>query len=355
MVLRIAGRHCSHRGTARGGGSFVEGGVLKVALPISLVVIAALLFLLSMAVGRASIDFIDVLLAVARGELTPETLVFTELRLPRALLGVLVGASLGLAGAAMQGLLRNPLAEPGIIGVSGCAAFGAVVAFYSGLSLLIPLALPLGGVAGALLAVVLLYVLAGAHSNTLTLILAGVAINAMAAALTALALNMSPNPFAALEIVFWQMGSLADRSMEHVWLCLPLMAVGWILLLSAGSALEALTLGETAAQSLGIDLKRTRLRIIVGVALAVGGAVAVSGVIGFIGLVVPHLLRPFVGYNPARLLPVSAVGGAGLLLAADVLIRVLPTGVELKLGVVTALVGAPFFLYLVHRLRRELA
>jgi iron complex transport system permease protein len=323
-------------------------------LLLLLVALACVLFLLSTAVGRASIGFYDVIVAVLRGELTPETLVFTELRVPRALLGLLVGASLGLSGAAMQGLLRNPLAEPGIIGVSGCAALGAVIAFYSGLSLLIPMALPLGGVAGALLAVVLLYVLAGRHGNTLTIILAGVAINAMAAALTALALNLSSNPFAALEIVFWQMGSLADRSMDHVWLCLPLMAVGWLLLLSSGRALEALTLGEEAAQSLGINLVQARAKIVIGTALAVGGAVAVSGVIGFIGLVVPHLLRPFVGYNPAKLLPASALGGAVLLLAADIVVRVLPTGVELKLGVLTALIGAPFFLYLVHRLRRDL-
>jgi iron complex transport system permease protein len=315
----------------------------------------SLLFLLSTAVGRASIEFLDVIGAVIRGDLTPETLVFTELRVPRALLSILVGASLGVSGAAMQGLLRNPLAEPGIIGVSGCAAFGAVIAFYTGASVVIPMALPLGGVAGALLAVGLLYVLAGRQANTLTIILAGVAINAMAAALTALALNLSPNPFASLEIVFWQMGSLADRSMDHVWLCLPLMGVGWAMLLSSARALEALTLGEAAAQSLGINLAKTRVMVIFGTALAVGGAVAVSGVIGFIGLVVPHLLRPFVGYNPAKLLPVSALGGAALLLAADILVRILPTGVELKLGVITALVGAPFFLYLVHRLRRDLA
>lgn len=324
------------------------------ALIASLVCIVLVLFAVSMAVGRASIGFVDVLRAVLAGELTPQTLVFTELRLPRALLGALVGASLGLAGAAMQGLLRNPLAEPGIIGVSGCAALGAVVAFYTGASMIVPLALPFGGIAGALLAVVLLYTLAGRHGNTLTLILAGVAINALAAALTALALNLSSNPFAALEIVFWQMGSLADRSMQHVWLCLPLMFVGWLVLLSSARALEALTLGESAAQSLGVDLRRARAKVVIGTALAVGAAVAVSGVIGFIGLVVPHLLRPFVGFNPARLLPVSALGGAALLLAADVLVRVLPTGVELKLGVVTALVGAPFFLYLVQRLRKEL-
>ena len=212
----------------------------------------------------------------------------------------------------------------------------------------------MGGVAGALFSVALLYVLAGAGSNTLTLILAGVALNAIAAALTALALNLSPNPFASLEIVFWQLGSLADRSMDHVWLCLPLMIVGWVLLLGSARSLEALTLGEPAAISLGVNIVRVRALVIVGTALAVGGAVAVSGVIGFVGLVVPHLLRPLVGYSPARLLPVSGLGGAALVLAADVVVRLVDTGAELKLGVLTALVGAPFFLYLVYRLRKEL-
>jgi iron complex transport system permease protein len=324
--------------------------MLLVGLSLS----AFILMMVSVSIGRAPLAVADTLLAIARGEVSVATLVITELRIPRALLGALVGASLGLAGAAMQGLLRNPLAEPGIVGVSGCAALGAVLVFYTGLSAALPLALPLGGIAGALVAVLLLYILAGRRSSTLTIILAGVAINAFAGALTALALNLAASPFAFLEIIFWQMGSLADRSLDHVFLCLPLMLVGWVLIFSTGHDLDALSLGEETALSLGVNLTKVRGLIILGTALAVGSAVAVSGVIGFVGLVVPHLLRPLVGFQPGRLLPVSALGGAVLVLAADIAVRVIPTGTELKLGVLTAIVGAPFFLYLVHRLRRDL-
>lgn len=320
-----------------------------------LTLLVLLLFLFSLGVGTMPLPLIGTLSALLSGESSLETLLLMELRLPRALLGLLVGASLGLAGAAMQGFLRNPLAEPGVIGVSSCAAFGAVLAFYSGLSLTFPLALPLGGIAGAFLSVLLLHLLAGREASTLSIILAGVAINAFSAALTSLVLNFAPNPYAALEIVFWIMGSLADRSMEHVQLVAPIMLLGWLLLLASGRGLDALTLGEDTAASLGIDLGYLRLKLILGTALAVGAAVAVSGAIGFVGLVVPHLLRPLVGQQPARLLPASALAGAALLLAADLLVRLMPTGPELKLGVVTALVGAPIFLLLLHRLRREMA
>jgi iron complex transport system permease protein len=319
----------------------------------SLAGLVVVLFGLSLAVGRASLPFGQALADVFYGRPTLASLVLTEVRLPRALLGALVGTSLGLAGAAMQGLLRNPLADPGIVGVSGCAVFGAVLAFYTGLSVAVPLALPLGGIAGALLAVGLLYLLAGRNASTLTLILAGVAINSFAAALTSLALNLSPNPHAALEIVFWLMGSLADRSLHHVGLVLPLMLVGWGLLLVTAQALDGLTLGEDTAQSLGVHLGRLRLQLVLGTALAVGSAVAVTGTVGFVGLVVPHLLRPLVGYQPSRLLLSSALGGAVLTLAADIAVRLVSVGPELKLGVVTAIIGAPFFLALLHRLRRE--
>lgn len=312
-----------------------------------------MLVVLSLHVGLTSLPVLATLVDGLQGHRDTAWTVLMELRLPRALLGVLVGASLGVAGAAMQGLLRNPLAEPGIVGVSGCAALGAVIAFYSGLTAALPMALPVAGIVGALGAVFILYLLAGRAANTLTLILAGVAINAFAGALTALALNLSSSPYAFLEIIFWQMGSLADRSMAHVALCLPLMAVGFVMLLASGRGLDVLTLGEDTAVSLGIDLARLRLQVIVGTALAVGSAVAVSGVIGFVGLVVPHLLRPFVGFQPGRLLGASALGGAVLVLLADVGVRLLPTDNELKLGVVTALIGGPFFLWLIRKLRGE--
>lgn len=311
------------------------------------------LFAASLVVGQSQLDLSSTLREVLRGESTLSTLILIELRLPRTLLATLIGASLGLAGAAMQGLLRNPLAEPGIIGVSACAALGAVIAFYSGLSLAAPLALPLAGIGGALLAVVLLYALAGRDASTLTLILAGVAINGFAGAATALALNLAPNPFAVTEIVFWMMGSVADRSLVHVQLAAPLMIAGWILLLSGGRALDALTLGEDTAASLGVRLGRVRLMLILGTALAVGSGVSVTGTVGFVGLVAPHLMRPFVAHQPRRLLLVSALAGAALVLAADILIRLITIGPELKLGVVTALIGAPFFLVLLMQLRRE--
>lgn len=310
-------------------------------------------FVLSTAIGHAPLDLGAAVGDWLAGRPSLPALVLAELRLPRAILGALVGFSLGLSGAAMQGLLRNPLAEPGVVGISSAAAFGAVLAFYSGLSASLALALPLGGIAGAVFATLLLFVLLGRGAGTTTLILAGVALNSFAGAATALALNLAPNPYAALEIVFWLMGSLADRSLDHVLLALPLMLVGWGLLLSTGPALDALTLGEDTAASLGFDLTWLRARLIGGTALAVGSAVAVTGAIGFVGLVVPHLLRPLVGNRPGRLLLVSGFGGAILVLLADIALRLAPIRPELKLGVVTALIGAPFLFSLVNRMRRE--
>ena len=281
--------------------------------------------------------------------------ILAEIRAPRAILAVLVGGSLGLSGAAMQGLLRNPLADPGLIGVSGSAAFGAVLAFYFGLSAVSSLALPLGGMAAALASVTLLVLLAGRNASAATLILAGIAISSIAAAALALALNFSSNPFALYEIVFWLMGSLADRSFEHVLLAAPFVGLGAAMLLRLGPALDALSLGEDTANSLGFAVARVRWAVVVGTALAVGAVTSVAGAVGFVGLVVPHLLRPLVGHKPGRLLLSSALGGAALTLAADIAVRLMPSEQEIKLGVVTALIGAPFFLAMVLRQRRELA
>ncbi len=283
---------------------------------------------------------------------TPESLIVRELRLPRTLLGLAVGAGLGVAGAGLQGLLRNPLAEPGVLGISNTAALGAVITLYTGLAAAVPFALPAAAMAGALLALVLLYGLAGREANVQTLILAGVAVSTLAGALISVALNLAPSPHATTEILFWLLGSLADRGMSHVQWGLPFMAAGIVLLLSAGRALDALSMGEDAARSLGFHLGGVRFRVIAGATLAVGAGVAVSGSIGFVGLVVPHILRPLVGYQPARLLPASALGGAILLLLADMGLRLASDTVSLKLGVVTALVGAPFFLHLVLKTRR---
>lgn len=324
--------------------------VLAVALGAAVVVS----FILSLAVGPSAISMGTALADLWQGRGSTAAVIFAEIRLPRALLGLTVGATLGLAGAALQGLLRNPLAEPGLLGVSGSAAVGAVLTFYSGLAITMPLALPVGGMAGALVAVALLYALAGRDASVLTLILAGIALSSFAGALTSLVLSLSPNPFALTEIVFWLLGSLADRSLSHVALAVPFMIAGWALLLSVGRSLDALTLGEDSAASLGFDMARVRFRVIAGTALSVGAAVAVTGAIGFVGLIVPHLLRPRVGHQPSRLLLPSAAGGAALILAADVAVRLRGPGPELKLGVVTALLGAPFFLALVLKTRRSL-
>lgn len=325
-------------------------------LPLTAALSATLLacFALSMTVGPASINPAEVLSALGGGESDATRLIVLEIRLPRALLGVLIGATLGLSGAALQGLFRNPLAEPGLIGASSMAAFGGVIAMYFGLYAAFPLALPACAILGALGAVAMLLLLSGRDGQTLTIILAGVAISSLGGALISLAINLSNNLFGVTEIIFWLMGSLADRSMSHVWLTLPFMAVGWLLIGGCGRALDALTLGDDTAQSLGVDLSRTRVMIIVGTALSVGAAVAVSGAIGFVGLVVPHLLRPFVGYEPRRLLAASALGGAILLSLADIGVRLIPTTTELRLGVVTAVIGVPFFLFLIFKTQREM-
>lgn len=320
-----------------------------------LAALAALAFAYSLMVGPAQLGFgrvIDALLG--RGDEAARIIV-NEVRLPRAVLALLIGGALGLAGAVLQGYLRNPLAEPGLIGVSASAAFGAVLTLYTGVAAAFALALPLGGIAGAAAGVVLVQVLAGRDTGALTLILAGIAVTSFAGALTALALNLAPSPFAALEIVFWMMGSLADRSRDHVLLAAPFLVLGGALLMTSGRALDALTLGEDTAATLGVDLAALRRRIVAGTALAIGAATAVAGAIGFVGLVVPHLLRPWTLHRPSALLAASALGGAALTLAADIAVRLLTQGAEIKLGVVTALIGAPFFLWLVLSQRRRLA
>ncbi|MEZ5534017.1 MAG: iron ABC transporter permease [Thiolinea sp.] len=312
-----------------------------------------LLTVLSLQVGYVSIPVGEVFGSLFGGGQEKFAIIVREIRVPRTLLAIFIGAMLGVSGAVLQGLFRNPLAEPGIIGVGAAASLGAVIAIYTGLSAVWFLALPLMAQLGALLAVLLLYQLSGRRASTLTLILAGVALTSLASAMTSLVLNMSPNPYAAMEIVFWMMGSLQDRSMNHVWLSVPFMLVSLLMLLLTARALYALSLGEDVAQSLGVNLPRTRFLAIVGTALGVGAATSVAGMIGFIGLVVPHLLRPLVGHHPVYLLPASALGGACFLLCADIVTRLVFINRDLKLGVVTALVGAPFFLWLLIKSRRS--
>ncbi|MBY8915855.1 iron ABC transporter permease [Nitratireductor rhodophyticola] len=323
-------------------------------LSTSLALLTLALFVVSLLVGPAELGLGNSISGLFAGGGEAAAIIMREIRLPRALLGLAIGISLGLSGAVLQGFLRNPLAEPGVIGVSSMAALGAVVVFYSGLAGSSLYALPAGALIGALLAVLILLAIAARQGSTLTLILAGVALSSLAAALTSLVLNLSPNPFAAYEIIFWLLGSLKDRSMEHVALALPLMACGWLLIALSARAIDALSLGEEAASSLGIHMGRARFLIVAGVALSVGAATAVAGTIGFIGLVVPHLIRPLTSRMPSSLLLPAGLGGAALLLAADIAARiVLPAG-ELNVGVLTALIGAPFFLWLVVRARREM-
>ncbi len=323
------------------------------ALCLGLLILTFLLAIWAVSIGPANISVGQLLAGLWHGD--PQILrVFFEIRLPRVALGLLAGASLGCAGAAMQGLLRNPLAEPGLLGVSGGAALGAVIALYSGFVDSFWLALPLAGFIGTALVTGLVFWLASGTHNTTVLILAGVAISSLCASAISLILNLSSNPFAAMEIVFWTLGSVADRSNNDLLLATPPILLGLILLCACGRGLRALSLGEDTAHSLGIHVIRLKTQILIGSALCVGAAVSVAGAIGFIGLVAPHLVRPLVRFDPARLLPVSALAGAALLTAADIGVRLLQnTGPEIKLGVLTALVGAPFFIVLIRQAGRQ--
>lgn len=324
-------------------------------LNTGLVFVLLLLVGMSLQIGSAPVGLSEWWQAMAQAQpselLQRQHVIVQEIRLPRVLLAVLVGMSLGVAGAAMQGLLRNPLAEPGLLGVSSSAGLGAVLCIYFGWWHWNAWLLPCVAMACALTATSVLYQIARKGASNLTLILAGVSISSLTAALTSLAINIAPTPTDMQDIVLWLMGSLADRSFDEVRLCAPFIGLGLAILLFSARQLDALTLGEDEAASMGVNLSRLRAQIIAGTALCVGASVAVTGSIGFIGLVVPHLFRRWVSYRPSKLIIPSALGGAVLLLAADIALRLLSGRVELMLGVVTALIGAPFFFYLVMRER----
>ncbi len=338
-------------------------GIRPLWLNGSLGLALLVLMLASLMIGPVSLPVQDIVTALLAAESTAglsdplarQQIIVEQIRLPRVVLALLVGMSLGLAGAALQGLLRNPLAEPGLLGVSSSASLGAVLCLYFGFAALNPWWLPLSAMACAGLATLVLYSIAHAGAGNLTLILAGVALSSLTAALTSLALNLAPNPNDVQDIVLWLLGSLSDRSFTDVQLCLPFVLAGVLLLLACGRQLDALTLGEDEARTLGVALTPLRIQVILGSALCVGACVAVTGAIGFVGLVVPHLLRRATGFHPSRLLLSSALGGALLLLAADILLRLVSGAQELMLGVVTALIGAPFFLLLVLRQWRATA
>ncbi len=283
----------------------------------------------------------------------PDGAILWELRVPRTALALLIGAGLGVSGAVLQGALRNPLADPGLLGVGGSAALGAVLVFYWGLSAVFAPALALGGLAGAALGCAALLAFAGRAPSGPAVILGGVAVSSLAAAFLALALTLAPNPFALAEIAFWLMGGLEDRSRMHLAIAAPPILLGIGILLRLGPGLDALSLGEMTATSLGQPPGRTLRKAALGVTLAVGAGAAVAGGIGFVGLVVPHVLRPWLGARPGALLPASAIMGALLLLTADMLARLapllLPLQAEPRLGVLTALVGTPILIRLARR------
>jgi iron complex transport system permease protein len=328
-------------------------------LIIGLIGIIVVLAILSLMVGPSGLSPRAALSGLLDGE-GVAGLIVRSIRLPRTLLALLIGATFGLAGAALQGLLRNPLAEPALFGAPQAASVGASFVIAYGVSGATSFAVPLAGIAGALLSIGGLVAIAGRRASLTVTLLAGLALASFAGAATALILNLAPTPYAALEIAFWLLGSLEDRSVDHLIIATPFLLASWVLLALHAPAFRALTLGEDAAASLGVDIDRTRIMVVIGVALGVGAAVAVAGSIGFIGLVAPHLVRRRVGSDPARLCLPAALMGAALLLAADVAVRLIPTNpnataIELKLGVVTALIGVPFFLMMIFRERQLLA
>ncbi|WP_379546278.1 FecCD family ABC transporter permease [Qipengyuania sp. DSG2-2] len=307
-----------------------------------LAALLAIAFPLSMLAGRVWID----------PATTPNAaIILAELRLPRGLLAMTIGAGLGAAGAAMQGYLRNPLADPGLFGIAPGAALGAVASFWLGYQASW-WALPSMALAGAGSAMALLALIAGRTGGIALFTLAGLMIASLAGALTSLAISLAPNAFAMSEIVTWLMGALTDRSWSDVYLAAPLTLAGIVILALAGRDLDALTLGDAAARSLGVDTQRLLWWLIAGIGLTVGSGVAVAGIIGFVGLIVPHLVRPLTDRRPSSLLLPSALAGALLVLVADSVVRVLPLVTELRLGIALSLIGAPFFLWLLLRMRR---
>ena len=316
-----------------------------------LLLLLAGMFVISLLAGRVWLPIADVWNGLWSKDANLAATIVTQLRLPRAILALEVGGALGMSGAVLQGVTRNPLAEPGLLGVSAGAALGAVIAVYFGFATHFMTAAPLLGLLGALLASVLTFAL-GRGGGTITLVLAGAAVSALAAAGIAMALNLAPNPYAAYEIMTWLMGSLSDRSWVHVELVTPFILLGCAMLLFTARGVDALALGEAQAQSLGVNLGRLYFLAVFGTALAIGASTAVTGVVGFIGLVAPHVVRPLLGHQPSRILFPAALSGALLLLFADVATRLIHVGTELRLGVLTSLIGTPFFFWLVVRLRK---
>lgn len=320
-------------------------------LTIGLAVASALAIFTACLLGSTSLSATRVLAALFGGADAGDELVVWSIRLPRALAAFLVGASLGLSGAALQGLLRNPLAEPGVLGVSATASLAATFAIYYGLVAVSPWVLPLAAISGALAATALLAFAAVRTSSVVTLILIGVGISSFAGALMSLLMNLAPNPFSLSDMIDWMLGSVANRSFHEIGLALPFMIAGSAILLITGRGLSALTLGEDAASGVGLNLRNQRIYTVLGAGLATGASVALAGAIGFVGIVAPHIIRPLVSHDPARSLVPSALLAGFIVVVADIGVRIIPTTNELKLGVVAALIGAPVFVWIAMQRR----
>jgi iron complex transport system permease protein len=320
-----------------------------ITLALSLATLVALV--VACLLGPTALSLPEILAALAGAGEPSARIIVWEVRAPRALAAIGVGMALGASGAALQALLRNPLAEPGVLGVSASASLCATVVIYWGLAAISPWLMPLSAIVGALLATGFLAALAPGVGSIVTLVLIGVGLSAFAGAMTSLLLNLAPNPFSLSDMVSWMMGSVANRSIEDLAMAAPFWVVGLALLLVAGPGLRALALGEEAAAAIGLDIAMARLLVVLGAGLATGAAVSVAGAVGFVGIVAPHLVRPWTGHDPARALVPSALLGGLILLAADILARLASTDQELKLGVVAALIGAPVFVLIAARRR----
>lgn len=296
--------------------------------------------------GSTPMEFSRVAAALFGQASQGDTIVIWEIRLPRALAAFVVGAALGVSGAALQGLLRNPLAEPGVLGVTATASLAATFTLYYGFAAKWPYMLPVASIIGALAATTLLALAAIRIKSVVTLILLGVGLSSFSAAAMSLLLNLAPNPFSLSDMINWLLGSVANRSFDDLKMTVPFIAAGLAILFASRRGLSALTLGEEAASGVGLNLRRQRIAVVLGAGLATGAAVALAGAIGFVGIVAPHIVRPVVGYDPARSLAPSALLGGLILVIADIGVRLLPTNTELKLGVVAALIGAPAFVWI---------
>ena len=317
----------------------------------TLFIASVLAILAACFLGSTVLSFERVLAAFFGSGEVADRLVVWSIRLPRALTAFLVGAALGISGAALQGLLRNPLAEPGVLGVSATASLTATFTLYYGITVFSPWVLPLAAIGGALIATALLAIAAVRTESVVTLILIGVGLSSFSGALMSLLLNLAPNPFSLSDMVNWMLGSVANRSFNDIKLALPFLACGILVLYGSRRGLSALTLGEEAAAGVGLNLTRQRIVTVIGAGLATGASVALAGSIGFVGIIAPHIVRPFVHHDPARTLIPSALLAGFLLVVADIGVRLIPSNNELKLGVVAALIGAPAFVWIAMRRR----